>query len=125
MMAGLADQRRVAMVWTGLPSIDEMPPLSESDQVVVDEIRQVLIKHGALNRFGINLLHSHFELRGDEVLVEHVDRTARTLTTRPLPVGELRRRSLVPTAFRLDETDEVPLAVQYCYRPPNSDLHAC
>jgi hypothetical protein len=112
------------MVWTGLPSIDEMPPLSESDQVVVDEIRQVLIKHDALDRFGITLLHSHFELKGDEVLVEHVDRTARTLTTRPMPVGDLPRRSLVPTAFRLDAADEWPLAVLYCSRPPNSDLHA-
>lgn len=42
-----------------IPSVDDIVPLSEDDQPVLNEIWKVLIKYGANNRFGIWLLHNH------------------------------------------------------------------
>jgi hypothetical protein len=44
--------------------------LGDRDRAVMDEVREVLAKHGALGRFGLTLLHSHFEVAHDEVLAE-------------------------------------------------------
>jgi hypothetical protein len=68
---------------TYLPDIDQVSPISEQDENCFEEIRQVLVKHGALNRFGISLLHQHFPMSDDEVLVERIDVENRVLITRP------------------------------------------
>ena len=56
-----------------LPSIEDVKEFGPEDVACVGEIRDVLRRHGALQRFGITLLHRHFELAPDEVLVESVD----------------------------------------------------
>ena len=114
------------MGWDGLNPIEDVEPLRESDETVLREVREVLAKHGALERFGVMLLHSHFHLEPDEVLVEKVDVDARTLTTRPVHRNDPDvAGSLTPTSFRLDGSGAVPVTVTYCHRPPNSQFHAC
>ncbi|MFD0935605.1 hypothetical protein [Methylobacterium trifolii] len=44
------------------------------------EIKKVLEKHGKVERFGVNLLHKHFDLEDTEVLVESSDKRSRTTT---------------------------------------------
>lgn len=56
-----------------LPDIDEVVPINASDDECLREINQVLVKHGATSRFGVNLLHSHFDMAEDEVLLEETD----------------------------------------------------
>ena len=68
------------MRWSKLPNIDDVEPLNDSDEFVLDEIRKVLGKHGALDRFGICLLHNHFEMKYGEYLLEDTDEDARTQT---------------------------------------------
>jgi hypothetical protein len=75
------------MAETTLLDITEVRPLDESDLPVLDELREVLERHGALDRFGLNLLHDHFPVADDEVLVEVCDTEQRTLTIRPLRGG--------------------------------------
>ncbi|MGW3071326.1 hypothetical protein [Kitasatospora sp. NPDC001132] len=46
------------------------------------DLVDVLEKHGNLDRFGLCLLHEHFPVASDEVLVETHDLAARTLQIR-------------------------------------------
>jgi hypothetical protein len=73
------------MQWTDTPDISEVAPLSQDDRECLKALRDVLEKYGALDRFGINLIHKHFEIADDECLVETIDIENRTLTTRPMP----------------------------------------
>jgi len=66
------------MQWAALPDITDVPRLIAEDHAVLDAIRDVLIRHGALEKFGVHLLHKHFDLAEDEVLVEYTNVEART-----------------------------------------------
>ncbi len=85
-----------------LPDIDEVEPFSEKDQVCMHAVREVLQQHGALGRFGLTLLHEHFSIAHDEVLMETVDTETRTLITRPVKIDEQSVSNSVETSWRLD-----------------------
>lgn len=93
-----------------LPDIDEVAPLSTTDQPCLAEVRAVLAKHGALLRFGVTLLHEHFAVGDDEILVETIDAESRTLTSRPEKIAELGEYTSVETSWRLDD----PTAMARC-----------
>ena len=61
-----------------LRDITEVIPLSEKDDELIQELVAVLRKHNALDRFGLTLLHQHFDIGDDEVMVESTDIEART-----------------------------------------------
>lgn len=89
--------------WNDLDDLDEASsPFSVSDQACLDEIRQVLERNGKTRRFGITLLHKHFDLANDEVLLETPNPTDRTLSTRVMKVSELEEVSHDCTAWRFD-----------------------
>ncbi|MFF4399181.1 hypothetical protein [Streptomyces sp. NPDC001480] len=62
-----------------LPRFEEAEGLGAEDAEFVRDVVAVLEKHGNLNRFGLCLLHDHFPVAADEVLVETNDPRARTL----------------------------------------------
>lgn len=64
--------------WSSLPDIDEVKPISVEDRSVLEEIREVLMRHNHTERFGICLLHRHFDLAEDEMAVEYTDVESRT-----------------------------------------------
>lgn len=97
-----------------LPDIDEVAPMSEADQPCLAEIRAVLAKYDALQRFGVVLLHEHFEVADDEVLVETIDVETRTLTSRPEKIAELSQYSSVETSWRLDDLDAMARCTTAC-----------
>jgi hypothetical protein len=97
-----------------LPDIDEVPPLSEADQPCLDEIRAVLVKHDALLRFGVALLHEHFEVADDEILVETIDVASRTLTSRPEKIADLGHYRSVETSWRLDDRTAMARCTSAC-----------
>lgn len=86
--------------WEELNDIDDIETLCDSDSECVADVRDVLLKHGKLNRFGLTLLHSHFNVAKDECLVEQVDAERRILTTVVKKVEEMDDRS-VPTQWKL------------------------
>lgn len=89
-----------------LPSIHKVFPVSSKDQVCIDEIKQVLARHGAQSRSGIALLHKHFELTDDEILVEECDVEQRVLTTRPRKLSEVTPQRFIKTVFAFDPSLE-------------------
>jgi hypothetical protein len=69
-----------------LPDIDSptMEALDDKDWACLDEIGELLIAKGANDRFGITLLHSHFPIGDNEIMVEKPNPSERTFTLRPL-----------------------------------------
>ncbi|HKP14360.1 MAG TPA: hypothetical protein VJZ91_19725 [Blastocatellia bacterium] len=107
-----------------LPNIDEVSPLSEKDAECLSEIKQVLDKYGFLQRFGVCLLHEHFTLADDEVMVESCDEETRTLTSRPVKASEIMGHS-IGTMWRLDINANISRCIQYCELEdgPNGKMH--
>lgn len=91
-----------------LPDISDVVPLGPQDQACIEEIRDVLRRHGALQRFGLMLLHRHFDLTDDEVLVESVDVKNRIIHQVPRKVSIVG--SGIETSWRLDLFKEL----QHC-----------
>jgi hypothetical protein len=106
------------------PDIDAVAPWTENDAALFDELRAVLERHGATSRFGISLLHRHFEIDADEVLVETCDVDARTLVTRPYARHEIRTRPTIDTNWRFDGPNAVAQECwQWCFRDDDAQSH--
>lgn len=100
------------------PLIDggQVTLMSENDKPLFDELHLVLKKHGALRRFGVTLLHQHFMIEDDEVLLEVSNRPERTQVTRPVKRSSLNETH-IETAWRLDSGR--PLSVMNCVPQPD------
>ncbi len=80
--------------WNTLKDIDRVRPIGEGDAECLDEIRQVLLKYQCLDRFGIALLHNHFDLADDELLLETTDTERREHWVRPVKKAYLEEIGL-------------------------------
>ena len=60
-----------------VPDIRDALPLGADDGPPMSDLYRVLKKRGAMKRLGINLMHKHFDLASDEVLVENAHRVDR------------------------------------------------
>jgi hypothetical protein len=98
--------------WTSLTDIDEIQPIDDRDYEVLDDLRSVLAKHGYTHRFGICLLHKHFDLGNDEVLMETTDASARISTLAVQRRGEQTTNS-IETMWKFSDKSG-PLAVTKC-----------
>ena len=86
-----------------LIDIDDVAPfIPERDQPLFDEIKTVLAKHDALSRFGVCLLHRHFDVNKGEMLVETCDEQNRLLTIRPMDDARLPSDTYIETNWRFD-----------------------
>ena len=70
--------------WGNLEHIDNVRRIDDRDAECLEEIRRVLEARGCLRRFGIALLHSHFELSDDEIMLETTDVEKREHWVRPV-----------------------------------------
>ena len=103
--------------WSNVEDIDDVEPLNERDADCLAEIREVLRKHNMMDRFGVALLHSHFEVANDEILLETTSKEERTLITKPVKAEDYDEGK-VGTIWKLEEGDVVTMAFckSYCYR---------
>ena len=85
-----------------LPNINDVPRITESDRECFEAVRQTLVKHGCERRFGLTLLHQHFPVAADEIMLETNDPTDRTLLMRPVKASELAEVKYRETQWRLD-----------------------
>ncbi|TDD62052.1 hypothetical protein E1263_05420 [Kribbella antibiotica] len=102
-----------------LPDIHEIRPRGPEDDAVFADIKAVLERHGALNRFGVTLLHQHFEIAQDESLVEHIDVENRTLVIRPMRDEEYA--TVVETSWRLDAPSGMASCETKCVKEKDID----
>ncbi len=90
------------MQWSDFQDIDDIEPMNDKDSECLAAVRDVLKAHGMLNRFGVALLHKHFDLSEDEILLETSDNAARTLVLKPTKRSEAGNNN-VGTIFALRE----------------------
>jgi hypothetical protein len=107
--------------WQSLQHIDDVRPIDDTDAPVLDDIRAVLEKHGCLDRFGVALLHRHFDVADSELMLETTDVSAREHWVRPVRRGELAAKGITTqsTILRFDQTGPV----QDCACATDKDGH--
>jgi hypothetical protein len=110
-----------AMQWGNIPYMGgpDLEVFSEKDAECFKDIRDVLLKHGALKRFGMFLIHKHFEVAEDEELTECTDHAARELTIIPVKKSANDPAETTPTNWIFTETEEVAAACCTCRRNEN------
>jgi hypothetical protein len=101
------------MQWTGLADLLDVPPVDDGDLDCLVEIRDVLARHGKLNRFAVHLAHRHFALGPDEILIERPDPDGRT---QHVTVGRLADEpNARPTTWLFEQGREFLLSnAVYC-----------
>lgn len=115
------------MQYASLPELHEVEALSDKDAECLGEIREVLLRHGKLDRFAIHLVHKHFDLAEDEILCEFTDSENRVLTMRPLKRTDAT--DLVETTWRLADGAALASCIFACYpvrgaKPPHINRHS-
>ncbi len=103
--------------WSSLKDIDDVEPVGVGDTICMSEVRDVLKKHGMLQRFGLALLHSHFPVSEDEIMLETNDDETRTSTTKPVRLAEAGTGN-VGTIYVLRDGDMTTMSwcKTYCRR---------
>jgi hypothetical protein len=105
-----------------LPRFEEVEGLGPRDTEFVRDLVEVLERHGNLDRFGLCLLHDHFPVEADEVVVETNDPATRTLHAHVEKIGETKHVKasqwrFVPKSHRLRGTgvdEDAYQVVQLC-----------
>ena len=111
-----------SLTYAGLPDVDSVQPRTEADNPLFQELAEVLEKHGALDRFGITLLHTHFNIEEGEILLETTNRDAREQKIRPVPVNSLAGEKFLETSWRLGPNGKITLACR-CLVTPDGTQH--
>ena len=86
--------------WARLRDLHQVAPLDRNDLACMAELRQVLERHGRLERFALHLVHKHFDLADHEILVAYSDAIAREQRCRVEARDTLR--DAVPTTWTFD-----------------------
>ena len=111
--------------WSVLPDVHETPPLDDNDLECLEELRDVLARHGKLRRFAIHLAHRHFVLGPGEILIERPDANGRT---QHVTVGRLDEEPAAsPTTWLFEEGPALRLSEAIyciCVSDPNK-TEAC
>lgn len=97
--------------WNSLPHIRDVQPLDHDDEACLAEIETILAKYNRTARFGVAVLHKHFDVAPDEVLIERTYAEARQLVTEPTRASEVTN-DLITTIWRFD--NGVRYACSYC-----------
>jgi hypothetical protein len=89
-----------------LPDMDvtDVGELGEDDRVCLEQLGQYLVSTDAWRRFGIWLLHKHFEPEPGEVFVEHTMHAPRKSETTPIERWAFADQELSTTAIRFDNS---------------------
>lgn len=103
--------------WSRFHDIDDVEPLNASDYECLAEVRDVLKRYNSIDRFGVALLHSHFALAEDEVMLETSDDASRTLMLRPVKSSQTGQKD-VGTIWALKDGDfeAMTWCRSYCQR---------
>lgn len=110
------------MQWKPVVDISTVSPFSPEDAQCFRELRDVLLKHNALDRFGISLVHRHFDINSDEEMMEYTDHENRTLIVKPVKKSEIDWEHTTITNWKLTEGEEVATVGCGCARNANGHL---
>ena len=94
------------MQWSAVEDIAHVAPISENDDACFKEIQAVLKKHGNLERFGVTLIHKHFDIADDEIMLETTDIEKREHWVRPVKLSAIEKAGadVQTTVITFDES---------------------
>lgn len=98
----ISNKRFVMHSHNALPDISQVQPRTAADAPLFAELASVLDKYDARGRFGIMLLHKHFDLDNGEVLLEETDVQGRVQTITPVSESA-RPNEYIETAWQFDK----------------------
>lgn len=116
-MSGLAI---APMQWANIADLHDVPALSDDDLECMRDIREVLARHRKLDRFALHLVHKHFDLQPDELLVEYNDAGPREQYFRVEKATPHILANSIPTTWTLEANE--PLARCVCATRPGGHL---
>ncbi|MCW2653617.1 MAG: hypothetical protein JWR32_4593 [Mycobacterium sp.] len=92
--------------YAALPDMDatDVGVLGEDDRACLEELGQYLAAADAWQRFGVWLLHKHFEPAAGEIFVERAIAGARKTETTPIERSVLPDEGLSTTAIRFEDS---------------------
>jgi hypothetical protein len=111
------------MQWARLKDIADVEPLNEGDADCLAEIRDVLKKHGKLERFGVFLAHKHFDMTDGEILVEETDTDNRVQTIMPACRGNTMNTIETNWMLRDHDRETMVRCVVECLFSTQTGLH--
>jgi hypothetical protein len=100
--------------------IDDVQPLNDRDLTCLAAVRDVLEEYGLRERFGIALLHKHFDMAEDEILVEYACKEDRVLTIKPVKKDEAG--SVIETIWEMGDSNGNK-AILGCRQYCGKDIH--
>jgi hypothetical protein len=103
------------MEWAPLEDIDAVEPIGEGDADCLREVYAVLRRHGKQARFGLTLLHKHFPMGDDEVLLERTNAATRQLVLEPAKADSPDVVRSIQTSWMLGEDGQGEVT-RGCYR---------
>jgi hypothetical protein len=113
----------LALAVNRLTDIHKVEHRLDSETSVFDEVLAVLKRHGVEKKYGLALLHKHFDLVEDEVLMEYTDLENRTLTTKPVRRSEAAAGNAIETVWSLDSGNAATACVVFCYGNSSTGQH--
>lgn len=106
-----------------LARIDKVERRLDSEAGLFGEIREILKRHGVEKKYGLVLLHKHFDLADDEILMEYTDMENRTLITKPTPRRDISAANAIETVWSLETGNMTTACVGFCYYYPSTGQH--
>lgn len=108
-----------SMRWSSISDIENVEPMGEKDSDVLKDLYQVLKKHDCVERLGIFLIHKHFEINDDEMVVEYTDtknRKQNLVVEKKLSDSDNHPESAIETAWKFspDTITAVTVCVLRC-----------
>lgn len=100
--------------------IHEVEPRLESETAAFIELREVLVRHGLEQKYGLTLLHKHFDLAENEIMVEFTDLETRTLISKPTDADSVSESNIREVTWSLADDTVMNVCVQRCYFNRNS-----
>lgn len=108
-------QTQIDLRFENIPNIDKADYFDEKkDEKCFIEIGKILYKYNFLKKYVITLLHTHFEISDDEILLEYSFYPKKHVGKSPFKVSSLTSYNIIPTSWRLtDNSNERLVPLEY------------
>lgn len=112
----------ISLLWGEINHIDNVRPIDDEDLPCLNEIFEILKKHNCIDRFGVALLHKHFDLQEDEVLLETTDVDGREQWIRPIKESYLKENRIEAQTTLVCYSDADLSRMCVCARGPDGHI---
>lgn len=119
----MTNKTSLAFAYNDQKDIHDVVKRQPADDRCFKEVFEVLERHGLEKRYGLTLLHKHFDLNADEIMVEHTNIAARTLTSIPMKVTDAPKKNLVEVTWQLGADNLMTACVSHCYYDDSMPRH--